>query len=891
MGKVTLKTVLVIVLVFLLNVTVNGEPDKRRGTQLFFRMTGSQNNTPILPKTRSVWTQDKLCEVGNTGMANEGYTEYPFCFGLMDFTFVERYSIYPRFVSGAQADENIVNTADMVIDHVYQPDGCVWGFSGREFVQTFTATGDELVSITLLVASEPATFRAALIEGGAEGKQIGPTRTFYSGHSMEWGTARWTAGQTKLVGGRTYGIKMWREDGENWMPYLHSLGNAYDGGLLYVDGKARIGTDMAIWIVEEPKDLKRGLVVGADEEGWVYNKDSVRFIPRTPNIKMIWLNVSPITMDPPTAHNCCDLVIRVWDQKGKLVAGPKRSLACGPKNGPHPAPFIFASDEFPVTVGQVYRINAYAVPHKAPLPKNEDIRLIQPADFNLRVYGEPQPGGLPAIYNLKVDFPEDNTLKLSWSDTFAAPARIIIQGDGMKGAGNKTKHVDLEKNTTEALINIWPGHTYEFKIISTGPTGLVWRTPVYQVRAPRKDEIKAIFQAAAPNPKQFINLAPPGIAIGAEAEPIRFKMSVKVANNDFEEGMKGWKATPSGILNAHDVGWTSKSVAKRHGISTKWGDKIAGLTHIAGRKREQVFEKSTLTQKISTTRGNVYLLAAMVRTHIKNGPITDKRLRGDVRVRLFADPKGGMDYEGINTTQSYWTDNKWMRFKHRWIAEEDKSTIGLGFFRWRDLDFAGSYVDHVHVYDLGPSPAVAEAPQARSKKAYSVILTDLQVESDDKVEAYLKAPPGYVITGLGSRAHYDNITTMWLKVQPILPDGTLGEAEELRHGWEPDAHLEAKVELPAGYVATGFGAGIAPEWDVKRLGVWARPLAKDGTLGEEKLFRGGIDLKSGFEKTVRLEKGRALTSAGLNCMVNDVNGIKATSAKLTKTAEAQSKSK
>ncbi|NIP53986.1 MAG: hypothetical protein GWN13_19415 [Phycisphaerae bacterium] len=50
-------------------------------------------------------------------------------------------------------------------------------------------------------------------------------------------------------------------------------------------------------------------------------------------------------------------------------------------------------------------------------------------------------------------------------------------------------------------------------------------------------------------------------------------------------------------------------------------------------------------------------------------------------------------------------------------------------------------------------------------------------------------------------------------------------------------------------------------------------------------------MKSGFEKTVRLEKGRVLTSAGLNCMLNDVNGIKATSARLTMTAEAQTKSK
>ena len=135
--------------------------DRPRGSQLFFRMVGSDSNAPILPKTRSVWTQDQRTGIGNTGMADEGYTEYPFCYGKMDFTFVERYGIYPRLISGAQADQTRVNTADMVIDHVYEPDGCVWGWSAREFVQTFTATQSELVSVTLLVASEPGIFRAA----------------------------------------------------------------------------------------------------------------------------------------------------------------------------------------------------------------------------------------------------------------------------------------------------------------------------------------------------------------------------------------------------------------------------------------------------------------------------------------------------------------------------------------------------------------------------------------------------------------------------------------------------------------------------------------------------------------------------------------------------------
>ena len=855
--------------------------DRPRGSQLFFRMVGSENNAPILPKTRSVWTQNKRAEIGNTGSADAGYTEYPFCWGVMDFSWVERYAIYPRVVSNCQADETIVNTADMVIDHVYQPDGCVWGQTGREFVQTFTATQPELVSVTLLVASEPGVFRATLVEGGPGGRQIGPTKAFYSGHSMEWGTARWNAGEAPIVPGRRYGIRMWREDGKDWMPYLHSTGNAYDGGMVYVDGTPWPESDIAAWIVEEPADLRRALIEDADEEGWVYDQDGVWFVPRTPNIRQIWLNVTPVKMDPPTEHNCCDLVIRVWSEDGKLLAGPKSGLGCGPENGLHAAPFLFAADELPVEPGQRYRINVYPVPHKAPLPADEDIRIIR-GDMQARVYGEPDPGALPAVFNLEVSFPEDGKLGLTWSQNFACPTRIAIHGDGMKGAGRKLQHVEMSAGTTETVISVWPGHTYEFKLVSTGPTGLVWRTPTYRVRMPRDNEIEALSQSPPPYPDKFVNLAPPRIASGAEAGPLRYRKAAKLVNGDFEEGLTGWTASPERILEAQDVGWVSKSVAKKNGINTRWGDHVAGFTCVAGEQREQAFEKSTLTQIIETEPGHAYLLAAMVRTAAK-GP------RGDTRVRLFADPGAGTDSDGGNSTQWYWTDDKWMRFRHQWVATGDQSTVGVGFFRWRDLDFAGAYVDQVHVYDLGPAQAAADAPAPRPKTAPSLVLVDSKVEADDKVEAYLKAPPGYVITGLGSRAHYDNITTMWMRVQPLLPDGSLGDPEEIRGGWEPDSNLEARVELPEGYVATGFGAGIAPEWDVKRFGVWARSLNKDGTLGEEKLFRGGVDLEGGFEKKVRLEEGRVLTSAGLNCMVNDVNGIKGTSARLIRTAEATAK--
>jgi hypothetical protein len=443
--------------------------------------------------------------------------------------------------------------------------------------------------------------------------------------------------------------------------------------------------------------------------------------------------------------------------------------------------------------------------------------------------------------------------------------------------GVKLAHLDVPPAQTSRQISVWPGHTYEFELVAATPSGLRWSTPTYQVRMPRDDEITAIVRAAEPAPPQFIRLAPPRVVEVPDNEPIRYLEEVSVQNADFEDGLHGW--TPSGSeLHAPDVGLKGDGQLKRFGINARWGDRIAGFTHRAGEQREQVFAESTLSQQIATKPGHSYLLAAMVHTSVTNGP------RGDTRVRLFADPRGGQDDRHPHSTQWYWTDGQWKRFTHRWRAESEQATIGVGFFRWRDLDRASAYVDHVHVYDLGPSPASSGDPPDLGKDRAGFVLVDAKTEADERVEGYLEAPPGYVITGLGARAHADNITTFWLRVQPLLPDGTLGTPEHLRGGWEPDCHLEAHIELPDGYVATGFGAGIAPEWDVKRLGVWARPLQPNGTLGDEKLFRGGIDLESGFEKAVRLPEGRVLTAAGLNCGFNDVNRIRARSAMLIPTS-------
>jgi len=235
-------------------------------------------------------------------------------------------------------------------------------------------------------------------------------------------------------------------------------------------------------------------------------------------------------------------------------------------------------------------------------------------------------------------------------------------------------------------------------------------------------------------------------------------------------------------------------------------------------------------------------------------------------------------------------DGRWLRFEHRWVARSQQTTVGMGFFRWRDLDLASAYVDHVRVFDLGPAPKTRDDPPVRPRGIPRVVLSGPRVEASERVEAELSAPPGYVITGIGARAAGDNVTTMRIRICPLLTDGTMGAPEEMLGGWELDAGLEANIDLPDGYVATGFGGRIAPEWDVKTFAVWGRPLLPDGTLGDEKEFRAGVEPNGGLERKVRLEEGRVLISAGLRCAFNDVAGISARSARIVRTATSQSDS-
>lgn len=163
------------------------------------------------------------------------------------------------------------------------------------------------------------------------------------------------------------------------------------------------------------------------------------------------------------------------------------------------------------------------------------------------------------------------------------------------------------------------------------------------------------------------------------------------------------------------------------------------------------------------------------------------------------------------------------------------------------------------------------------------LLLHERVDREEVTEVRCRVPFGRVITGLGFRAHYDNITTMHCRHHRLTGDGRLVEPEEIQLGSEPDHQCEAKVLLPDGWVAVGFGLAGEPEWDVTLLRVWARQLERDGSLGPIKAFSDGFKPDRGPEREFQLQEAdRVLCGAGARFGSNDISGIYARSRRVVR---------
>ena len=162
-----------------------------------------------------------------------------------------------------------------------------------------------------------------------------------------------------------------------------------------------------------------------------------------------------------------------------------------------------------------------------------------------------------------------------------------------------------------------------------------------------------------------------------------------------------------------------------------------------------------------------------------------------------------------------------------------------------------------------------------------VRLRDFRYEMNDPCELSFEVPGDYVITAMGMRAAEGRVTTLWVTIREILPNGSLGEFRHLRRGSAPDHHPEGIVMLPEGYAAVGFGIQIIPWWDIGVLSLWGARFNRDGTLGDPIEFRHGFTPGAKTQMQILLPPDRVLTGFGVGSRDHEAVGLMAQSATAT----------
>ncbi len=195
----------------------------------------------------------------------------------------------------------------------------------------------------------------------------------------------------------------------------------------------------------------------------------------------------------------------------------------------------------------------------------------------------------------------------------------------------------------------------------------------------------------------------------------------------------------------------------------------------------------------------------------------------------------------------------------------------------RHYPYLASFICLMGCLSLNGDPGFSKAAGVEK-----VTLQDRRVEVNDPIDIGYEAPDGYAITGLGMRAADGAITTLWIDIQKVNSDGTLGERQTIHKGTTPDRFPEGLVNLPLGYVAVGFGVNVIEFWDIGAITLWGAPLNRDGSLGPIREFRGGFQAHTATEKQILLPENRILVGVGIAVKDHNAIGIMAQSSTCVK---------
>lgn len=580
--------------------------------------------------------------------------------GAMVVATTDRHNAWPVITAPVTVGSGA--TFDLPVRWVYETDNLVSSQPFTEFGQTFVATGNELERISFFTAADPGDFDIVIRKEGPKGDQVGSTCSVaneaLSPGGARGGTAAWKPGEVPLEAGKTYYVGIKSRSAKPFSFCLHSTGDAYLGGVAWFNGIPQPNSDLGLLItLQNDTAVKSPVLFPTDNTGWVRHGRGVYFKAQSANVRAAYIELQANNLPKKL-----DVLIRCskLNSDSTLVrVGPDKLCGAIADCGVFHAAAVYGPNELPVVPGQTYYLEVIAKgagsgdPGAAP----EDGQAPK-LDLRVGIYGEKTPGMTPVIYNQQVKSVTETSVGLSWDGTPGAKARI----DYGLSPYDLRFSIDVPKDVTTTEIHpIRPGTTFYFRMTSDTDSGGRFETPVYVARTLDSDGKPVENPPLPKNPDGFMPLAPMDYLIEQPAPPAKGVAPVDMPDGDFARGLTGWTVSP---------------------------DKSAEPKPASGSEKASVAVsgESTIYQVVGVRPGRTYILSAELNTDpAENG----------AWARLVFDPKGGVDFAGLNSTQWYRTGGRWMRFWQPWKAESKQVTIGVGFTRGK------CEVRNVELFEVG----------------------------------------------------------------------------------------------------------------------------------------------------------------------------------------------
>lgn len=676
---------------------------------LFYGSTSSAHVRMLVRNTNWYYTRHHVYigipargAVGTTGMGR-GATELRVGEGGVSFALEDAAGIWPPIAYNCppRGEGGPETALDLTFGWVYVPDGLAWTQDGgRAYAQTFVAEGPELVSVRCRVASAPKPIEVTLHRDGPDGPQIGATHTFKAGGAA-WGEVYWEPGDAPTTPGRTYCVVLRPADGGEWSPFVHAQGNCYEGGYAFVDGVPLPQTDLCLLISNPGDGYIRHVPFpnSARAAGeWSDVAHGQRFLARGANLILAF-----VELEHRKAHETKHgdpgvfLVIRRDGPDGEAI-GPRMNIgALGGKPGDTNRRGVpYAPDSVPLQAGQTYFAGV----------ETGDGEPLQECRVRARLYGELVAGSHPTVANIWTGRIFPDSIEIVWRKGNPSTATLEYgePGGGVIGAAE-----EMGGEGWAVLTDLEPDTTYQFRLTASSPEGYRYTSPWYLVRTRAEDgtlgKVERVQRFGVFDPFFLpVAFAPPGT--GRRDIEIEGR-SVPMANAGFEDGTEGWSVS-DGIDPATFEG--------NDRLRPRGGRRMCGWLRVPeGETRDSDFYKiDRITQEIGVTPGRWYQLSLWALTdepdwtadqwheNTWSFPIHEPRCRN--RVRGFADPEGGEEFGGANSTQWFSTAGRWRLITREFQARSDRVRIGAEFFHWGRRDWDAAFVDDVRLVELDEAP-------------------------------------------------------------------------------------------------------------------------------------------------------------------------------------------